>query len=393
MDRGRAHPLASPDVRRWLVPPVLFLAAAVAACWLSSLDDIPNADVRTPVVARVTSIGDVDGAPAAWLDLPAARYDARAVASLPVEDLHKAGRHDVGVGKTVTVWAAVDDPLDVAATADAPVTPWLEQNAFGVVLVMAALVWLAARLLVLDRARRVLRDADHCFRMAAVLDTSRRWTSVDLLPVDPTPDTPPVARLDVLVRRGRYTSGVADVDVYGVPGAAQLAVPVLGDDVLWPAGRASVTAPRRIGPPSRWRRVGWALLVPVVVAGYIFTSLAMNVRDVRASEADSTWTNAEVVAKDDMYLLLRYDLPDRPPQVGWADVDDESGYRIGQHLPLLVGDLHAPAPTLAFGRYDPVPIVVWWSSGLAALAFALWWWQNHGRVGRARKRPRVGHLV
>ena len=389
---------------RWLVGVAPWIVAtAIGLLWITGHDRDDQLELLSSGPFATGSVVSVDGRQAELA------YEHSVVGRV-VTDLDGAG---VAEGDRLEIAYDLDDPYRVMPTDDTAqpdLTAWIIGGAAALALATLLLMHWSAR-----RARTLAGDDSTAFAMLATVHHSRLSVvpRLSLYPVDSRPGDRPVCtvrladiRLDVSAER------CFEVEVKGIPRPGGRVVVRRGDTVLWPRGRALLTArhprpalarsPRaqaapgsELPPPTVWvgpqpdpplgvvpdqrdPRVVRRFLLWLAVIGGVGVLITSVVALITFHKADVTdrWTEsgssgvATVVGHNDLSVSVDVELDsDAPPRTMFAPVDYPQGYDVGRRYPAVVSP-DGRQVRLRAEPYDPVEPVLWW--GIPTV-IALWW--------------------
>jgi Protein of unknown function (DUF3592) len=326
-------------------------------------------------------------------------------------------------GDPVALAVDRDDPDRVAIVGDRRPTV----DVWGVALVLVVpLAALALRWWSVERTARLVRSPATTFAMLGAIPPRRRLLRrpmLHLYPLDAAAGAPALCAVPLVTTAGCPVAGPAfAVQVKGVPRPlGRVAARVgSGDDVLWPAARAGLTAswprPAQVVEPvpparvdrgalplgvvagrlqlrTRWREaVGpYALALAAAVAfGALVTALTLlNAADAHRTDAGRVAAVGLVVDRVDtlfeqtVTMRLAYDGQERTPKI---DVASAADYTVGRMYPLRIDPALVDGVRPSRESYDRVdPIVAGWLPAVAAavvLAGVAATWRRSRAVAR-----------
>ena len=263
------------------------------------------------------------------------------------------------------------------------------------------LAW-AGRRWSLRRARRLLEVPAPSFAMTGAIGPAAgggRRCHLDVYPLDAAPGAPPLCSLPVLTTGGAPLGPPFPVEVKGGPRPLGRLVARTGDGLLWPAGRAALTAsaPRPPTPPvapliappapgpmadppgaappaetgSGWsavpfrRAAGAELLVlaaTLALVALVALVTVTNARRARAVERHGVPVLARVVGHDDTngVLLVAYRLPgEEAERRGTAAVDFPSDHPVERVFPARVDPRRPATLRLLMAPYEARQPILW----------------------------------
>lgn len=313
------------------------------------------------------------------------------------------------LGDRVSLAVARTDPEEVALAGDR--RPLGSELWWYVPLPAIALVAAGARRAGQRRTEALAAAGGGSFAMLGSVEPPSRFArrcSLALYPLDGAPGGAPVATVALLSTAGAPVGSPAfPVEVKGLPRPWGRVVARWGDQVLWPAGRASAfTTGRRpaavtgrrgplLAPAARpvlrplpsGRETGLVTELAALVGAAAVTTAALVVTLDRRAQVDQLRRDgipvvAEVTARSGTAVELSYPQPgEGGPATARAVVAVPSRYQIGRRYPAHVGD---GGLRLDRERYDvATPLVT--LSGVAAVVAAVvvrrrWGWRQVRRV-------------
>lgn len=312
-------------------------------------------------------------------------------------------RGTAGVGATVEIRYDVDDPYRVQLASDA-----LPPDRSSLAIIAAALVGAVSLVVLLigsSHDRRLLTSSSPTFRMLAV-EYRARWSVIprlSLYALDSGPGDRPVCTVRLAdIRASGSKERCVEVDVKGLPRPGGRVVIRRNGVVLWPRGRALLTASHQrpwivatdAGTRSPWPAPGvfvpgrvsmtepqrpFQLLVWVGVAAALGVVLTITVAFLTSSRGDEVdrWTAsgtkavATVADRADQDFAVAVDVAVGEPGVVlamMAPTDLPEDYETGRKYPAIVSVDRSQVRLLA-DPYDRLEPILW-----AALSTAVMLW-------------------
>jgi len=290
-----------------------------------------------------------------------------------------------GPGRPVTLLVDPDDPEHVSVAGDPyPTTANLGWYLPPVGLGLTA--W-AVRRWSIGRAGRVAEAPAPSFAMTGALGPAPRGgrhVRLDVYPLDATPGAAALCGVRVLTTGGAPLGPPFPVEVKGGPRPLGRVAARFGDGLLWPAGRAGLTAPGArppdavpraaasaasvavLGPPLPWWRTVplelVALVAALVLLVLVTAATLANAGRARAIERDGVPVLARVEGHDDTagVVLVAYRLPgDESERRGTAAVDFPSSHPVGRVFPARVDPARPATLRLLLEPYEAREPILW----------------------------------
>jgi len=243
----------------------------------------------------------------------------------------------------------------------------------------------------LRRARRLLDAPEPSFAMTGAIGPAAaggRRCHLDVYPLDAAPGAAPLCSVPVLTTGGAPLGPTFPVEVKGGPRPLGRLVARHGDGLLWPGGRASLTAstprpaappssadPRPIatvaaaapvGPRSPFRRAARSELLVLACTLAVVALVAMvtltNARQARSVERDGVPVLARVVAQNDAdgVVLVAYRLAgEERDRRGTAAVDFPSDHPVDRLYPARVDPRRQATLRLLLEPYEAREPILW----------------------------------
>ncbi|MCA1683982.1 MAG: hypothetical protein LC708_02490, partial [Actinobacteria bacterium] len=252
------------------------------------------------------------------------------------------------------------------------------------------LAW-AGRRWSLGRARRLVDTPEPSFAMTGAIGPAAgggRRCHLDVYPLDAAPGAPPLCSVPVLTTGGAPLGPPFPVEVKGGPRPLGRVAARHRDRLLWPGGRATLTAstPRPADPPARtavwpapaaevtapggpstpFRRAARSELLVLASTLAVVALVAMvtltNARRARAVERHGVPVLARVVGHDDTdgVVLVVYRLPgEETERRGTAAVDFPSDHPVDRLLPARVDPRRPTTLRVLLEPYEAREPILW----------------------------------
>jgi hypothetical protein len=374
-------------VRRYVRRPLWWGALALAAAGVGLVTDVEAAGrERASRRGALAVAGSVSERYRGGPDVPVTYENPVTGQHLEVT-VRVFDRHLLaGSGRPVALLVDPDDPDHVAVAGDRYPTAmdfWWYAPPVAVPLVAAA-----ARSLSVRRTGGMVDAAATTFAMTAALGAasrSGRRCRLDVYPLDAPAGAPPMCAVRVLTTGGAPLGPPFPVEVKGGPRPMGRIVARRGDRLLWPAGRAALSAsaprpadPVALPPPAVavpvaatgeplawWRSVPLELLAlgaSVVLSGLVTLVTLTNAGPARAVEREGEPVLARIVARDDAAGVVRvaYRLSgEEVERQGTAAVDFPTRHPVGRLFPARVDPRDPATVRLLKERYEAREPILW----------------------------------